>query len=57
VGDVHAIRTPFSLRRRALATVNGTGYLLTLRRHGAKASTVQRFLEALDVAREQVTEH
>jgi hypothetical protein len=55
VEDVHAIRTPFSLRRRALATVNGTGYLLTLRRQGA--ASVSRFLEALDQARQQVVQH
>lgn len=57
VEDVHAIRTPFSLRGRALATVNGTGYLLTLRHRGTAASTVSRFLEALNLARARVSRH
>jgi hypothetical protein len=46
--DVHAIVAGFAARQRALARLNGTGYLLTLGRQG----TV-RFLDALRTAREK----
>ncbi|WP_405734345.1 hypothetical protein OG607_39735 [Streptomyces sp. NBC_01537] len=55
VEEVHAIRTPFALRRSTLATVNGTGYLLTLRRQGAASAS--RFVEALQRARQRVAQH
>jgi hypothetical protein len=52
VEDVHAIAPRFGFGRRALATLNGTGYLLTLRQQG-----VGRFLEALRAARERAVHH
>jgi hypothetical protein len=55
VEEVHAIRTPFALRRSTLATVNGTGYLLSLRRQGVASAS--RFVEALQRARQRVAQH
>jgi hypothetical protein len=55
VEEVHAIRTPFALRRSTLATVNGTGYLLSLRRQGAASAS--RFVETLQRARQRVAQH
>ncbi|MCW2870816.1 hypothetical protein [Actinacidiphila oryziradicis] len=52
VEDVHTLAPRFAVRRRALATVNGTGYLLTLRRQGAASAA--RFVDALRTAREGV---
>jgi hypothetical protein len=46
--DVRAITGRFAVGQRALARLNGTGYLLTLGRRGA-----DRFSEALRTARER----
>jgi len=52
VEHVHALAPGFAMGRRALARVNGTGYLLTLRRQGAVSAA--RFVDALRSARERV---
>lgn len=48
---VRAVTAGFAARQRALATLNGTGYLLTLGRQGAA-----RFAEALRAARDRRAE-
>jgi hypothetical protein len=53
VEAVHALAPRFAVSRRALATVNGTGYLLTLRHQGAASAA--RFVDALRTARERVS--
>ncbi|MFJ4850132.1 MULTISPECIES: hypothetical protein [unclassified Streptomyces] len=53
VEDVRALTTRFAVKRRTLARLNGTGYLLTLRQQGA--TSAGRFMEALHTARQKVT--